>query len=279
MNYFIENNNIVILNEEDFVIEHILDCGQVFRYQKLEDCHTIIAKDKICVLQKQDPYVILKTSDVNFFINYFDLNRDYGKIKKELTKMDSMIKPIEFGHGIRILNQDLYETIISFIISANNNIPRIKKIIEKLCVNLGERIEGNVYSFPTAEKIVEANVQFLESCGCGYRAPYIYETAKDIVNKKIDLNELKKMNSKDSREYLLKLKGVGPKVASCIELFGLHNMDLFPMDTWSKKIYRILGFKEEANIEKMERNLVDYFKGLSGYAQQYLFYYYRTINV
>ncbi|MCR4661819.1 MAG: 8-oxoguanine DNA glycosylase [Clostridia bacterium] len=279
MNYFIENNSIVIEDDKDFVIEHILDCGQVFRYQKVENCHTLIAKDKICILQKQNTCVILKTSEVDFFLDYFDLKRDYSEIKNQLAKYDGMTKPIEFGHGIRILNQDLYETVISFIISANNNIPRIKGIIERLAYNLGERIDGQYYAFPTAEKIIDAGIQFLEKMGCGYRAPYIYDTAKKFYDNSFDYEGIKKMNSVESRKYLLTLKGVGPKVADCIELFSLHNMDLFPMDTWSKKIYKILGFKEEANIERMERNLVNHFKELSGYAQQYLFYYYRTKNI
>ena len=279
MNYEIKKDSeIVIYPGSDFKLEHIFDCGQVFRYRKDGDCYTLIAKNNICILHEAHDYVIIKTNNTEFFENYFDLKRDYSKIKNELSKFDGLKESLEFGYGIRILNQDLFEMIISFIISANNNIPRIKSIIEKLCEGIGKK-ENGFYAFPTAEEMSEQSVDFYKSIGAGYRAPYLLDTAKKISSGEFKLDTLKGMNTLDSRRELLKLKGIGGKVADCIELFALHNTDSFPVDTWSKRIYLALGFKEEKTAEQMTKNLVEHFGGLSGYAQQYLFYYYRANQI
>ena len=272
MNYFTEDKKIVIEDLSDFKISHILDCGQVFRYRNDGDCYTLFAKNKNCLLRKENTRVIIETSDVEHFVDYFDLKRDYSAIKSKLKQYDNMSQAVEFGKGIRILNQDPYEMIISFIISANNNIPRIKKIIERLCASLGEDM-GGYFSFPTPEAMAEADKEFFASIGAGYRADYLYHTSKALLD--FDFDEIRRADTEVARKKLMSLKGVGKKVADCILLFAFHKTDLFPMDTWSKKIYLSLGFPEDDDIGRMEKRLVDRFGTLSGFAQQYLYYYYR----
>ena len=272
MNYFTEDKKIVIEDLSDFKISHILDCGQVFRYRNDGDCYTLFAKNKNCLLRKENTRVIIETSDVDYFVDYFDLKRDYSAIKSKLRQYDNMSQAVEFGNGIRILNQDPYEMIISFIISANNNIPRIKKIIERLCESLGEDM-GEYFSFPTPEAMAEADKEFFASIGAGYRADYLHHTSKALLD--FDFDAIRHADTEVARKKLMSLKGVGKKVADCILLFAFHKTDLFPMDTWSKKIYLSLGFPEDDDIGRMEKRLVDRFGTLSGFAQQYLYYYYR----
>lgn len=273
MNYSKENNSIVVFDLAQFDFTHIVECGQTFRYRNEADCHTIFSKNKFCVLQKKKDCVIINTSDVDYFINYFDLNRDYEKIKESLCKYDGMENAIFYGNGIRILNQDPYEMIISFILSSNNNIPRIKTIIERICEHLGDKTEWG-YAFPTTEQMVRADEQFFRFVGAGYRANYLKETAERLSD--FDLEHLKECSTEKARKELMTLKGVGRKVADCILLFAYHKTDVFPMDTWTKRIYTMLGFCEERVPEKQAQRLIEKFGALSGYAQQYLYYYYRT---
>ena len=177
-----------------------------------------------------------------------------------------------FGQGLRILKQNPFETLISFIISANNHIPRIKSIIERLCFELGEKCDG-FYAFPTPQRLAGQTVSFYEKCGLGYRASYIYETANEICNG-FNLERLYDMPSKDAKTQLCALKGVGPKVADCILLFGYGKTDVFPVDTWIKKVYNTY-FGAEDNPKIIREKLVEKYGDLSGYAQQYLFYYKR----
>lgn len=269
----INESCIEVIDTEQFVSEHILDCGQVFRYRNNGDCHTIWAEDKICLLQKANNCVTIKSDDIDYFINYFDLNRDYGKIKESLQDFEGLEQALEYGKGIRILNQDPYEMIISFIISANNNIPRIKGIIESICTALGEHKDG-YYAFPTKEALASVDERFFESIGAGYRARYLADTAKRLLT--FDVEGIRNLDTASARKELTSLMGVGNKVADCILLFGYHKTDLFPVDTWSKKIYHGLSMPDTNNVNVMSKNLVDKFGSLSGYAQQYLFYYYRS---
>ncbi len=273
MNYeYYGKDEIRIYSIDEFDPKHVFDCGQVFRYRNDGDCHTIISKDKICLLQKTDSCVIMKTEDREYFRKYFVLDTDYGEIKRELLRFDGLKEAVGFGKGIRILKQDPFETIISFIVSANNNIPRIKGILERVCVALGEKKDG-FYAFPTPERMAEADAALYKSVGAGYRAEYLAETSKKLVG--FDYGIIEKSSTDEARKILTSFKGVGNKVADCILLFAFGKTDLFPMDTWTKKIYRILGFPEENDPKKMAERLVDRFGALAGYAQQYLYYYYR----
>lgn len=216
---------------------------------------------------------------------YFDLKRDYKKIKEELSKIDENMKTsIEYGKGIRILNQDLWETIISFIISANNNIPRIKGIIEKLSKKYGKELEfegKKYYTFPTPKELENATVEDYRSLGLGFRDIRLYETTKMILEKKVDLQELRKNpNTFEVREKLLTLSGVGPKVADCILLFSdLKRFEVFPIDVWVRRVMNDLYIKnpDETKVSKkqIEKIANEKFGNLAGLAQQYLFYWRR----
>ncbi len=272
MIYHFEPNRIVIDRTSDFDIEHILDCGQVFRYHKDGDKFRLYAKDKNCLLHNENDHVIIETIETEFFCQYFDLLRDYGSIKKELIKYEGLSAPIKYGGGIRLLNQDPLEMIVSFIISANNNIPRIKGIIDRLCKGCGTN-KGEYYAFPTLEELCSVDESFFLSIGAGYRARYLVKAVNQL--KDFDLDGIYNLNTDKARKKLTTLCGVGNKVADCILLFAYKKTDLFPMDIWSQKVYAALKMPTCGSITNMSDNLVTKFGTLSGYAQQYLYYYYR----
>ncbi|HOO22196.1 MAG TPA: DNA glycosylase [Clostridia bacterium] len=276
MDYYKTAGKIVIPDSSEFNIGHILDCGQVFRYRKTGDCYTLFAKDANCLLQSNNGCVIINTNFVDFFENYFDLKRDYKVIKEELREFTGLSEAIDFGGGIRLLNQDPLEMIISFILSSNNNIPRIQLIISRLCEKLG-RDMGGYYAFPTLEALQSADETFYRSIGAGYRARYIAETCKALTD--FDLEEPFRLDTPAARKKLTSLTGVGGKVADCILLFAYKKTDAFPLDTWTKRVYPRLFGKDAPDIKTMEKELVARFGNLSGYAQQYLYYYYRSLKI
>ena len=258
-----------VINEvKDINLKHVFECGQCFRWNQNSDGeYTGIVDDIVAkVLLENDKLIIEATGEYNWN-EYFDLNRDYGLIKEELKRKDEIIKDaIEYGYGIRILKQDLWEVIASFLISQNNNIPRIKGCIEKLSILYGSKIKDGYYSFPKAETISRLTVDDLNEVKLGYRAKYLIETAK--AYERIDFN-----SSKEAYEWLLGLSGVGPKVANCIMLFGLGYYDSYPIDVWVRKV-----MKELYSIEGDDKILMfakDRFGEYGGFAQQYLFYYMR----
>ena len=216
--------------------------------------------------------------------NYFDLNRNYSEIKEKLSKIDENVKlSIKYGEGIRILNQDLWETIISFIISANNNIPRIKGIIERLSEKYGEEINWKgkkYYTFPTPESLKDVSVQDFRDLGTGFRDIRLYETTRTVLENKVVLKDLYNVDTLKAREELLTLSGVGPKVADCILLFSdLKRFDVFPIDVWVRRVMNELYIKnpDETKVNKKEIAKIakDKFGDLEGLAQQYLCYWKR----
>ena len=279
-----------IKNIKSFELADIFDCGQCFRWNKQEDgSYTGIFKENVMNVQKQGDTVIFKgmcTGDIKEIVEeYFDLNRDYEKLKEELSKIDNNIKvSIEYGKGIRILNQDLWEMIISYIISANNNIPRIKGIIERMSKKYGKEIEWNgekYYTFPTIEELKDVTVEDYRNLGTGFRDIRLYETVQMISDGKIKLDELQKNpDTHEVREQLLTLSGVGPKVADCILLFStLKRFEVFPIDVWVRRVMNELYIKNEdetkVNKKEIEKIAQDKFGNLAGLAQQYLFYWKR----
>ena len=280
----------ILKNAKSFELKDIFDCGQCFRWNKESDeSYTGVFKQNVINVKKQGQDVYFKgicSGDIkNVVTYYFDLERDYENIKKTLSKVDINMKTsIEYGKGIRILNQDLWETIISFIISANNNIPRIKGIIEKLSKTYGNEIIWNnnkYYTFPSVNQLKDVTIEQYRKLGLGFRDIRLHETTQMILNKEIDLEYLKE--EKDTlkvREELLKLSGVGPKVADCILLFSeLKRFDVFPIDVWVRRVMNDLYIKEE-NEEKVSKKKIENlakekFGNLSGIAQQYLFYWRR----
>ena len=278
--YVVENNT--------FELKDIFDCGQCFRWNEDEDGSYIgVVGNNVLKVWKKDNKIYFKSNGENNLKElvqyYFDLDRDYVEIKKKLSKIDNNMKEaIKYGEGIRILNQDLWETIISFIISANNNIPRIKGIIQRMSQKYGKEIEfegEKYYTFPTTDELSKASVSDLRELGLGFRDIRIYETTKLIKDKKVDLKELE--NEKDFkkvREILLTLPGVGPKVADCILLFSsLKRWEAFPIDVWVRRVMNELYIHnvDETKVKKeqIEKIANEKFGDLAGIAQQYLFYW------
>ena len=280
----------IIKNCNTFELKDIFECGQCFRFNKQEDeSYTGVVENNVINVKKVDNEVHIKSVGQDnleeLVVNYFDLNRDYEQIKDKLSKIDeNMQKSISYGKGIRILNQDLWETIISFIISANNNIPRIKGIIDRMSERYGKKIifEGKeYYTFPTIDELSKASVEDLRALGLGFRDVRVYETTKMIKNKEVDLEQLK--NEKDFNKVsnvFLTLPGVGPKVADCILLFStLKRWEAFPIDVWVRRVMNELYIKnpDETKVKKEEIEKIAYekFGNLAGIAQQYLFYWKR----
>ncbi len=253
--------------------------------------YTGIFKKNVLNVKKENEKIIFKgicDGDIKEICReYFDLETDYEKIKERLSKVDDYLKTsIEYGKGIRILNQDLWETIISFIISANNNIPRIKGIIERISQKYGKKIvynEKEYYTFPTIEELSKASVQDLRELGTGFRDKRIYETTRKFLEKEITLEELEKEQNVDTlREKLLELSGVGQKVADCIMLFALKKYSVFPIDVWVRRVMNELYIKEEDET-KVSKTLLsnlakEKYQDLAGLAQQYLFYWKREAS-
>ena len=280
-----ELNNIPSFNSK-----HIFECGQCFRWDEESDgSYTgIVGKNVINVKQVENRVVFSSYGVDNLeklVINYFDLTRNYEEIKDKLSKIDEhLARSIEYGSGIRILNQDLWETIISFIISANNNIPRIKGIINRISKNYGEKIEWNgkeYYTFPTVEELSKASVEDLRALGLGFRDVRVYETTRKILEKQVDLEELhKEKDTQKVRDILLTLDGVGPKVADCILLFStLKRFDVFPIDVWVRRVMNELYIKNEdetkVSKKEIEKLAKEKYGNLEGIAQQYLFFWKR----
>ncbi len=285
-----EEQKYIIKNQNSFELKDIFECGQCFRWNEQEDgSYTGVIKNGIINVKKEDETITFTgicDKNIEEVVNeYFDLKRDYEKIKEQLGNVDEYLKTsIQYGKGIRILNQDLWETIISFIISANNNIPRIKGIIERISQKYGNEIKWNgkkYYTFPTYEQLKDVTVQEYRNLGLGFRDIRLYETTQMILNKEVDLEKLKNNpNTQEVRNELLRLSGVGPKVADCILLFSdLKRFDVFPIDVWVRRVMNDLYIKEDDETKvskvKIEKLAEEKFGDLKGLAQQYLFYWRR----
>ncbi|MBO4452837.1 MAG: DNA-3-methyladenine glycosylase 2 family protein [Clostridia bacterium] len=249
------------------------ECGQCFRFLKISDHeYRVFAGSRAVTVKKLGGDWLFTGTDKEgfdgFWRAYFDLDRDYAKIIKGFSRDKHLSEAASSGSGIRIFRQDPWETLVSFIISQNNNIPRIKKIIFALCELLGEPAESGTYSFPTPEAIVKAGVEGLAPIRSGFRAKYIVDAAQKTLSGAIDPEKIRKMPYEEAREELKKIKGVGDKVANCVLLFGYGFLGAFPVDVWVKKVigkYYGEGFDPSV------------FGEYAGIAQQYLFYYERNI--
>lgn len=276
MNYCIKGNTIEISDNEDFVPAHILECGQIFSYERVGDASqdrwlVFSADKKAEIVPNGDRFKIL-TDDTKYFENFFDLQTDYSSLKKKLSKFEILKEPIKFGHGIRILKQNLFETLISFIVSANNNIKRIQLILGRLREQLGTNM-GDFRAFPTQKQMLAVDENFFKEIGAGYRAPYLYKVVRQVDEN--TLQDWQTLPTRELRNKLISLAGVGPKVADCVLLFGFGRGDVFPVDTWIHQMYNKFYAPLE-NREKIRANLTKEFGQNSGYAQQYLFFFIRS---
>jgi len=260
---------------EFFSPRDTLFCGQTFRFFERGDKLLVLSGDKACFLYSSGDKTIVECDDGDYFYNYFDLANDYGKIYDKAISFNIpfLTCAAQKGKGIRLLNQNREEMIFSFIISQNNNIPRIKRIIEKICFSLGEKKQfcGEEYfCFPSALKLSEAGKDFFKSVGAGYRDSYLYETAKKISEEGI--SHLDSLKGEELKRALMRYKGVGGKVADCAALFGFKDTSRFPVDTWLEKVY----IEDFHGREKSRGKMTEYFESLfgeySGYIQQYMFH-------
>lgn len=268
---------ILVLNADDFDPQQTLESGQMFRFEQKNGVYLLKSgreSAKISSIGAKNWKIECKNP--NFFVNYFDFETNYAKIKSELKKFDACKKAVDYGWGIRILKQPLFETLVCFIISANNNIKRIKNSVEKICQKFGSKIDDG-YAFPTLKQLLRATEQDFVDAGLGYRAPYMVKMLK-MVEKGFPLDGLSDLPTEKAREELIKLPGVGPKVADCVLLFGVGKKDVFPVDTWIAKVWKDQFGGKEENRKKIAKALVDNFGLNSGICQQYLFYYKRQTS-
>ncbi|MDD6447627.1 MAG: DNA glycosylase, partial [Ruminococcus sp.] len=233
MNVIYKNDSVIITEVSSFNLEQIFECGQCFRWNKT-DCNTYggVAFGKALTISQKDTTVTLQGCNKNDFENvwysYFDLGVDYDGIKSSLASLHPVLKEAQqYAPGIRILSQEPWETLCSFIISQNNNIPRIKGIIDRLCRQYGEPIGDNLYAFPTAERLSCCTVDDFAPLRSGFRAKYIVDAATKVATDEINLHEIKKMPVEQARKDLMKLKGGGPKVADCTMLYGMGKKECF----------------------------------------------------
>lgn len=264
MDYTVKNNNIIV-HKKDFGLDDTLDCGQAFRWKKTESDYKctytgFFLNSSLTVSQvSDDEFIFHDTSEKDFlekWVDYFDFMTDYSELKRMFSEDETLAKACEFAGGIRLLRQDSWECLISFIISQNNNIPRIKGIIERLC--------SKYSGFPSPEQLDGETPDSLDYLRSGFRAKYIYDAVNCVNSGKVNLDEIAEMPIEDARKSLKVIKGVGDKVAECVLLFGMYRTDAFPVDVWIKRVlaeYYPDGFPDFQH---------------AGIAQQYLFHYMRN---
>lgn len=274
------NNDIVISNISNFDLDKTFECGQCFRWNKQLDGEYIgVFRNRILKLYKEDNNIVLKNTTKNEYLTiwkpYFDMDRNYKFIDDNLTGLLFIENACAYSSGIRILKQDPWETLISFIISQNNNIPRIKLIIERLCKKFGHRleikgiIEGSdrtYYSFPTIEDMKNASINDIADLKCGFRDRYILDAITKVRENNFILDDIYSMELAGARGKLMEIKGVGKKVADCTLLYGFGRMECFPVDVWIKKVLDRYFTNGLPNINP----------DFMGIVQQYIFYYVRS---
>ena len=269
MKYEILSDKIILERSPDFSIKEILESGQIFRFGQTKDFWWCASLDKYAKIYEFKDRIEIRTTDPLYFENFFDLKTDYSAIKEELSKNAFMRDVISKCSGIRILKREKLDTIIEFIISANNNISRIRKIVELLCSTAGTNM-GEYYAFPTIKQLSSKSLEYYNSLGAGYRGEYLYKTVQQLTG--IDIEELALLDNSKLKSFLISLSGVGPKVANCIMLFGFNRLDCFPVDTWIEKVYHDHFNGKLVNRDKITAFFEDKFGNNSGIAQQYLFY-------
>ena len=294
---------IVIEDVKNFKLKQIFECGQCFRFEKISDTnYIIVAFERVIELKEEGSNVLIYNSNIDdvrdIWIDYFDLERDYSEIKEELAKDELLNKCVEFGHGIRLLNQDPFELLISFIISARNSIPSIMKTINKISAKWGREIEykgKTYYAFPTIDAIKDATLEEIQETGASFRSKYIVDTISNVYKskeaklegnkeeieelKKYDLDYIESLSDDECHTALQEFKGVGAKVADCIMLFSMRKYSAFPVDVWVKRAMIYFYGAEDASLNRIRIFARNKFKDLSGFAQQYLFYYARENKI
>lgn len=271
MKIYSEKNKIIFAGISELDISLSFDCGQAFRWSKQKNgvWHAVVNNKAVDVSQNGDIITVIGDSDTEFWKKYLDLDRDYGKICEQLKTDKYLEKAINAYSGIRILRQDSWEALCSFIISQNNNIPRIKGIIERLCIAFGNDLDNGDFTFPSAERIAGCTVENLAPLRAGFRAKYIIDAAQKVASGEVNLEKLSYDGMDSCRAELMKIKGVGAKVAECTLLYGCGRIEAFPIDVWVKRIMT----------ELYPEGLPQCCDGVEGIAQQFLFHWRRNINI
>lgn len=277
---------VLLEGVEHFYPEHSLSCGQAFRWEREHDMFSGIVQDKVVRIHYSDQTLFLENCTLEdyeeIWRHYFDFGRDYGAIKAVLSADPILAQAIDFGWGMRVLNQDPWETLISFILSANNNVRRIQWIIKGLSECFGRPIRFKdqlYYTFPSAQALSDAGEETLRRCGCGYRAPYVWDAARRVCSGALSLTTLRHVPYEKAFAEIQQCMGVGPKVADCILLYALGHTCAFPVDVWVKRVMEHF-YLEGAAAPKCIKELAGrHFGAYSGIAQQYLFYYAREKKI
>lgn len=269
------NNSVFFTTDKKWLnVGLTLDCGQAFRWKQNEDgdWHGIAFSKAVTIRDEGDKMTVFGADENEFkeiWARYFDLDRDYEKLCGKYRSDSALAEAVSSYPGIRILRQEPWEALCSFIISQNNNIPRIKGIIERLCNTLGEDLGDGDRAFPTPEKILEAGAEGLSPLRAGFRVKYILDAAGKVASGQVDFGKIEALPTLEAAEELKKIKGVGDKVAACTLLYGFGKVDSFPIDVWVKKILA----------ETYPMGLPECAKGTEGIAQQYLFHWRRNIEL
>ena len=270
--HFISDTQVVVEDASDFDLSETFDCGQCFRWNQIsENEFEGVAFERVVKILKEKNKVVLKGTSVSsdfasIWRGYFDLDTDYNTIKSNLAKLDYNLNlACKYAPGIHILRQEPWETLCSFIISQNNNIPRIKGIVERLSSSFGCEIEHGFFSFPLSSRLANLDKSDLAPLRCGFRDEYILDAAKKVSSGEVDFEKIRSLPITEARNELMKIKGVGPKVAECTLLYGFHRLEAFPVDMWMRRaLYTFFPGKD-----------ISYFGKYAGIAQQYIFHYSR----
>ena len=280
-----DTNEIVMTDVHDFNLMQTLECGQCFHFEKIgEKEYVVVHKKHLLQIRQEGKNLYWKNTtkeDIeNIWVRYFDLDRDYKQIKEALIKADKRLEnAIKVNDGVRILNQDFDETLMSFIISQNKQIPHIKKIVRDISEKYGDclgTVSGiNYYAFPDKTQLKTVTEENYRECKAGFRAPYLCDAVQKLNTEGFKSEDLMQNGYEYAKEKLISIKGVGDKVANCVLLFSLGYRNAFPVDVWIKRIMETMYFGEKTDSGKIMEFAKERFGAYGGYAQQYLFYYAR----
>lgn len=265
------NGGVLITADFCFSLADTLMCGQCFRFNESEKGFLGVVKNKSVYLEQRQNAVFIKNitlEEADGWAEFLGLDEDYEAFHKKIIKNEILSESAQKVKGTRIMRQEFFETLISFIFSQNNNIPRIKKIVEKFCEMFGEEIEEGIYAFPTPDQLKGVKIEDLAPLKCGFRDKYVISATTNVLEGNVTEERLKGLTYEDAKSLLMTIKGVGEKVADCVLLYGCHRLEAFPKDVWIKRIMA----------KKMPNGLPDELKSVAGIAQQYLFHYGRNIE-
>ena len=274
----------IVVRVECFNLKYTLECGQCFRWNKLDEKYYVgVIKDRAMKIKQEGDKLYISSNNMynlqEVIFEYFDINTDYSKVEKRISKIDDNVNnAVKNTSGIHILNQDFFETLISYIISANNNIPRISKSVNLISQKYGKKVifeNEEYYLFPTPNELKNVSEEDFKKCGVGFRARYLKHAVEGILSKKINIEKLKELPTNKLKMELLKIMGVGPKVADCILLFSCKRREVFPIDVWVERVMTNLYFKDYGRAMKKKEILEyaeKYFGNDAGIVQQHLFY-------